>query len=115
MRGGRKQYRYHAKWRELRDQNKYEHIVQFAAALPALRDRVAADMKLEGLPREKVLATIVSLLEKTLIRVGNAEYAEKNKSYGLTTMRRKHVAVDLGSTSRASRASNGSFASRTSG
>ncbi|MBR0821464.1 DNA topoisomerase IB [Bradyrhizobium liaoningense] len=93
---GRKQYRYHAKWRELRDQNKYEHIVQFAAALPALRDRVAADMKLEGLPREKVLATIVSLLEKTLIRIGNAEYAEKNKSYGLTTMRRKHVAVGRG-------------------
>lgn len=93
---GRKQYRYHTKWRELRDQNKYEHIVQFAAALPALRDRVAADIKLEGLPREKVLATIVSLLEKTLIRVGNAEYAEKNKSYGLTTMRRKHVAVGRG-------------------
>ncbi|MGC0322544.1 DNA topoisomerase-1 [Bradyrhizobium sp. USDA 326] len=93
---GRKQYRYHAKWRELRDQNKYEHIIQFAAALPALRDRVAADMKLEGLPCEKVLATIVSLLEKTLIRVGNAEYAEKNKSYGLTTMRRKHVAVGRG-------------------
>src|ERR1700761_8690754 len=66
---GRKQYRYHAKWRELRDQNKYEHIMQFAAALPTLRDRVAADMKMEGLPREKVLATIVSLLEKTLIRV----------------------------------------------
>ena len=90
---GRKQYRYHAKWRELRDQNKYEHIIQFAAALPALRDRVAADMKLDGLPRDKVLATIVSLLEKTLVRVGNAEYAEKNKSYGLTTMRRKHVAI----------------------
>jgi DNA topoisomerase-1 len=93
---GRKQYRYHPKWRELRDQNKYEHIIQFAAALPALRDRVAADMKLEGLPREKVLATIVGLLEKTLIRVGNAEYAEKNKSYGLTTMRRKHVAIGRG-------------------
>src|SRR6201996_208489 len=93
---GRKQYRYHAKWRELRDQNKYEHIIQFAAALPALRDRVAADMKLDGLPREKVLATIVSLLEKTLIRVGNAEYAQTNKSYGLTTMRRKHVAVGRG-------------------
>ncbi|MGY3235531.1 DNA topoisomerase-1 [Bradyrhizobium sp. USDA 4448] len=93
---GRKQYRYHPKWRELRDQNKYEHIIQFAAALPALRERVAADMKRDGLPREKVLATIVSLLEKTLIRVGNAEYAEKNKSYGLTTMRRKHVAVGRG-------------------
>src|SRR6185312_13959395 len=93
---GRKQYRYHPKWRELGDQNKYEHIIQFAAALPALRERVAADMKLDGLPREKVLATIVSLLEKTLIRVGNAEYAEKNNSYGLTTMRRKHVAVGRG-------------------
>lgn len=93
---GRKQYRYHPKWRELRDQNKYEHITQFAAALPALRRSVASDMKRDGLPREKVLATIVSLLEKTLIRVGNAEYAEKNKSYGLTTMRRKHVAIGRG-------------------
>ncbi|MGY4411093.1 DNA topoisomerase IB [Bradyrhizobium sp. LB7.1] len=93
---GRKQYRYHPKWRELRDQNKYEHIILFAAALPALRERVASDMKRDGLPREKVLATIVSLLEKTLIRVGNAEYAEKNKSYGLTTMRRKHVEVGRG-------------------
>ena len=90
---GRKQYRYHPKWRELRDQNKYEHIMEFAAALPGLRRRVAADLKREGLPREKVLATIVSLLEKTLIRVGNNEYAMKNKSYGLTTMRRKHVDI----------------------
>ncbi|MGY4330927.1 DNA topoisomerase-1 [Bradyrhizobium sp. LB7.2] len=72
------------------------HIILFAAALPALRERVASDMKRDGLPREKVLATIVSLLEKTLIRVGNAEYAEKNKSYGLTTMRRKHVEVGRG-------------------
>src|ERR1700743_995728 len=93
---GRKQYRYHPKWRELRDQDKYAHVMEFAVALPALRARVAADMKLEGMPREKVLATIVSLLEKTLIRVGNAEYAEQNKSYGLTTMRRKHVEVGLG-------------------
>jgi DNA topoisomerase I len=92
----RKQYRYHPKWRELRDQNKYEHIVQFAAVLPALRARVASDMKLDGLPRDKVLATIVSLLEKTLIRVGNAEYAEQNKSYGLTTMRRKHISIGRG-------------------
>lgn len=90
---GRKQYRYHAKWRELRDQNKYEHIMKFAAVLPLLRRRVAADMKRQGLAREKVLATVVSLLEKTLIRVGNAEYASLNKSYGLTTMRRKHVAI----------------------
>jgi DNA topoisomerase-1 len=93
---GRKQYRYHPKWRELRDQNKYEHIMRFAAALPALRCRVASDMKRDGLPREKVLATIVSLLEKTLIRVGNAEYAEQNKSYGLTTIHRKHVAIGRG-------------------
>ncbi|MET0407336.1 MAG: DNA topoisomerase IB [Hyphomicrobium sp.] len=93
---GRKQYRYHPKWRELREQNKYEHIMQFAVALPALRARVASDMKLDSLPREKVLATIVSLLEKTLIRVGNTEYAAKNKSYGLTTMRRKHVAIGRG-------------------
>jgi DNA topoisomerase I len=93
---GRKQYRYHPKWRELGDQNKYEHIMEFAAALPALRGRIASDMKRDGLPREKVLATIVSLLKKTLIRVGNAEYAEQNKSYGLTTMRRKHVAIGRG-------------------
>ncbi len=93
---GRKQYRYHPKWRELREQNKYEHTLQFAAALPALRARVASDLKLDGLPREKVLATIVSLLEKTLIRIGNAEYAATNKSYGLTTMRRKHVAIGRG-------------------
>ena len=93
---GRKQYRYHPKWRDLRDQDKYAHVMEFAAALPALRARVASDMKLDGLPRNKVLATIVSLLEKTLIRVGNAEYAEQNKSYGLTTMRRKHVAIGRG-------------------
>jgi len=92
---GRKQYRYHPKWRELRDQNKYEHIMH-AAALPALRGRIASDVKRDGLPREKVLATIVSLLEKTLIPVGNAEYAEQNKSCGLTTMRRKHVAIGRG-------------------
>jgi DNA topoisomerase-1 len=93
---GRKQYRYHPKWRELRDQDKYAHVMEFAAALPALRARVASDMELDDLPRDKVLATIVSLLEKTLIRVGNAEYAEQNNSYGLTTMRRKHVAVGRG-------------------
>jgi DNA topoisomerase-1 len=93
---GRKQYRYHPKWRELRDQTKYEHILEFAAALPQLRRRVSADLKREGIPREKVLATIVSLLEKTLIRVGNSEYADQNKSYGLTTMRRKHIDIEGG-------------------
>ena len=90
---GRKQYRYHPKWREIRDQDKYEHIMEFAAALPDLRRHVSADFKRDRLPREKVLATIVSLLEKTLIRVGNNEYAAANKSYGLTTMRRKHVEI----------------------
>ena len=89
----RKQYRYHVKWRQLRDLNKYEHILQFAKALPAIRRRVASDLRRDGLPREKILATVVSLLEKTLIRVGNAEYAKQNESYGLTTMRRKHVDV----------------------
>ena len=93
---GRKQYRYHPKWRELRDQTKYEHVIEFAAALQRLRQRVAADLRRERLPREKVLATIVSLLEKTLIRVGNSEYADQNKSYGLTTMRRKHVEIKGG-------------------
>lgn len=93
---GRKQYRYHPKWRELRDQNKYARLMQFAHALPQLRRRVAADLKREKLPREKVLATVISLLEKTLIRVGNAEYATANKSYGLTTMRRRHVAIKGG-------------------
>ena len=90
---GRKQYRYHPRWRELRDQTKYEHVIEFAAALPLLRRRISSDLKRDGLPREKVLATIVSLLEKTLIRVGNSEYANENKSYGLTTMRRKHVDI----------------------
>ncbi len=90
---GRKQYRYHAKWRELREQNKYEHVLEFATALLGLRQHVTADLRRDGLPREKVLATIVSLLEKTLIRVGNSEYATQNKSYGLTTMRRRHVDI----------------------
>jgi DNA topoisomerase I len=98
---GRKQYRYHAKWRELRDQNKYEHILRFAAALPAVREWVATDMKQDGLPREKVLATIVSLLETTLIRVGKRRVCGKSKSYGLdlgaAQMRNKHQhPIDIG-------------------
>jgi len=93
---GRKQYRYHPKWRELRDQNKYERILQFAAKLPALRRRITGDMTRDGLPRQKVLATVACLLDKTLIRVGNQEYATANKSYGLTTLRRKHAAVKNG-------------------
>jgi DNA topoisomerase-1 len=93
---GRKQYRYHPRWNEARDQTKYEHVLRFAATLPGLRARVGEDMAKRGLPREKVLATIVSLLETTLIRVGNEDYARENKSYGLTTLRNAHVAIDGG-------------------
>ena len=90
---GRKQSRYHAKWREVRDENKYERMTHFADALPLIRERVKHDLALHGLPRAKVLATIVSLMEATHIRVGNAEYAKENHSYGLTTMEHEHVAV----------------------
>ena len=93
---GRKQYRYDSRWVEARDQAKFEHMVEFASALPALRSKISADMAKPGLPREKVLATIVHLLETTLIRVGNEGYAEENKSYGLTTLRNRHVAVASG-------------------
>src|SRR5919206_1541244 len=92
----RKQYRYHPRWREVRDSTKYEHILEFARALPAVRARIEEDMARPGLSREKVLATVVHLLETTLIRVGNPEYAEENKSYGLTTLRDRHVDVDGG-------------------
>lgn len=91
---GRKQYRYHPRWREVRDAAKYGHMVAFAQALPAIRARVDADMRRAGLPREKVLATIVHLLEATLIRVGNDDYAKQNRSYGLTTLQARHVAVE---------------------
>jgi DNA topoisomerase I len=91
---GRKQYRYHARWRAVRDETKYERMLAFGAALPAIRARVSKDLSLPGLSREKVLATIVQLLEGTLIRVGNEEYARENKSYGLTTMLNRHVDVD---------------------
>ncbi|HWV35694.1 MAG TPA: hypothetical protein VNZ55_08675 [Thermomicrobiales bacterium] len=90
---GRKQYRYHAKWREVRDESKYERVLSFGRALPAIRERVDQDMRLRGLPREKVLATIVRLLETTLIRIGNEQYAKENKSFGLTTMKHRHVDV----------------------
>lgn len=90
---GRKQSRYHPRWREVRDANKYERMTLFAAALPRIRKRVTRDLKRRGLPREKVLATIVSLMEETHIRVGNEEYARTNKSYGLTTLRNRHVDV----------------------
>ncbi len=89
----RKQYRYHARFREMRDCTKYEHVVAFAEALPAIREAVRKHMALRGLPREKVLATVVHLLETTLIRVGNDDYARENNSYGLTTLKNRHVAV----------------------
>jgi len=91
---GRKQSRYHPRWREARDETKYERMTAFAAALPAIRERIHHDLALPGLPREKILATLVRLMETTLIRVGNEEYARQNHSYGLTTMRNKHVEVD---------------------
>jgi DNA topoisomerase-1 len=87
----RKQYRYHADWRAHRDQAKYHKLLDFGRKLPRLRARVEADLALPGLSRAKVLAAAVSLLEKTLIRVGNDEYARRNKSYGLTTLKPKHV------------------------
>jgi DNA topoisomerase-1 len=90
----RKQYRYHPQFRELRESTKYEHMLEFARALPDIRARLAEHMALRGLPREKVLATVVHLLETTLIRVGNDDYAKENKSYGLTTLRNPHVKVD---------------------
>jgi len=90
---GRKQYRYHRLWREARDENKFERTAAFASALPAIRAQIAHDMALPGLPRDKVLATLVDLLEITLIRVGNDEYAKENDSYGLTTMKNEHVRV----------------------
>jgi len=90
---GRKQGRYHPRWREVRDQTKYEHMMLFGVALPTIRKRVEQDLELAGLPREKVLAAIVRLLETTFIRIGNAEYAKENHSYGLTTLRNKHVSV----------------------
>ena len=90
---GRKQYRYHKRWREVRDENKFDRMLAFAKALPKIRAAVKRDLAKPGLPREKVLATVVSLLEATMIRVGNEEYARENDSYGLTTMEDKHVNV----------------------
>jgi DNA topoisomerase-1 len=93
---GRKQYRYHADWRATRDETKFDRMQAFARALPIVRRRARADLARPGLPREKVLATLVQLLERSLIRVGNEEYARQNESFGLTTMRDKHVRVSGG-------------------
>lgn len=90
---GRKQYRYHLKWRAVRDETKYGRLMSFGRALPQIRERTSADLKKPDLSRERVLAALVQLLEKTLIRVGNEEYSKANKSYGLTTMRNRHVDV----------------------
>ncbi|GJE44507.1 DNA topoisomerase IB [Methylobacterium soli] len=90
---GRKQYRYHPDFREARESSKFTHIMAFADTLPGIRARIDTDMRRSGLPREKVLATVVHLLETTLIRVGNDDYARANKSYGLTTLRDPHVTV----------------------
>ena len=92
----RKQYRYHSRWRRTRDETKYEHMLEFGQALPAIRRRVAADLNLPDLPREKVLAAVVRLMEDTLARVGNPEYASQNNTFGLTTLRNRHVRITRG-------------------
>src|SRR5580698_1761766 len=88
---GRKQYRYHPQWRQVRDSAKFDRMVAFGEALPKLRRRLARDLALQGLPREKVLAAVVTLLDTTRARIGNVEYARENKSFGLTTLRNRHV------------------------
>ncbi|MGH6922657.1 MAG: DNA topoisomerase IB [Propylenella sp.] len=91
---GRKQYIYHPQWREVRDSAKYEHMLDFAAALPRIRARLREDVTRRGISREKVLAAVVQLLDMTLIRVGNKDYAEQNDSFGLTTLRDRHAVID---------------------
>lgn len=90
----RKQYRYHPRWRSVRDEAKYERMLSFGRALPAIRRQVDAALRQPGLPRDKVLATIVYLLQATMMRIGNEEYARQNKSFGLTTLRDRHVRID---------------------
>jgi DNA topoisomerase-1 len=93
---GRKQYRYHARWREVRDEAKYGKMLTFGRVLPTIRSQVQRDLALHGLPKRKVLASIVALLEKTMMRVGNEEYAKQNQSFGLTTLRNRHARVKGG-------------------
>src|SRR5919199_4390380 len=90
---GRKQYRYHDKWRERRDAEKFEEMIDFARALPRLRERVAADIKKRGMPRDKVLACAMRLLDRGFFRIGSENYAEENDTYGIATMRRRHVRI----------------------
>jgi DNA topoisomerase I len=91
---GRKQYRYHPRWTDVRDETKYQRLIEFGELLPVIRERVDADLAHPGLPRQKVIAVVVRLLELTLIRIGNAEYVRLNRSFGLTTLRNRHVIVD---------------------
>jgi len=91
---GRKQYRYHPRWREVRDEAKYGRLLAFGESLPALRRRVERDLGKDGLPRERIVATVVRLLDRCLLRIGNLEYAKDNGSFGLTTLRDDHVAVE---------------------
>ncbi len=91
---GRKQYRYHPQYREARDRSKFKRMLEFSEVLPRLRERIERDLRAESLSRRQLLATVVRLLDRTLIRVGNDEYARENRSYGLTTLRRRHVTVD---------------------
>lgn len=91
---GRKQYRYHPQWRQVRSQVKFDRMLDFGQALPSIRQQTSTHLSLQGLPREKVLALIVQLLERTLIRIGNMTYARRNQSYGLTTLRTRHVDID---------------------
>ena len=90
---GRKQYRYHPRWREVRDESKFDRLAEFAAALPEVRARVDRDLSLPGLPLEKVVALSIGLLDRTLVRVGNDAYRRDNGTYGLTTLRSKHVDI----------------------
>ena len=91
---GRKQYRYHPQYREARDRSKFKRMLEFSEVLPRLRERIERDLRTEDLSRRQLLATVVRLLDKTLIRVGNDEYVRENRSYGLTTLRRRHLTID---------------------
>ena len=91
---GRKQYRYHRRWRTVRDELKYDRMIQFGRALPTIRRHVHDAMSLPGIPREKALATVVFLLQQTMMRIGNEEYARANRSFGLTTLRNRHVRIE---------------------
>lgn len=104
---GRKQYRYHPEWHRQRGEQKFSHMADFGRALPRIREQVARDIRLPGLPQAKILATIIRLLETTLIRVGNEGYVRANQSYGLTTLRDQHVAIDGASLSFSFRGKHG--------